>query len=282
MQIAAELEGDARCLYTGALGWISPDGDFRLNVAIRTIELANDGRGRLGVGSGIVADSSVADEWEECLLKASFLRECDPGIKLIETLRREGGVYPMWRGHLERLRRSAEWLGFPLDEQALLRQLGAQPTAGTWRIRLTLDKAGAFEVQSFPLDPAPPGRQVATIADARIDADDPLRGHKTTARRLYDEALRGLSSDSGVFDRVFLNQRGEVAEGARSNVFVERDGVLLTPPVASGALPGVLRAELLATGKAREAVLLPADLEGGFWLGNALRGLVPVTLVAKA
>jgi para-aminobenzoate synthetase/4-amino-4-deoxychorismate lyase len=85
-----------------------------------------------------------------------------------------------------------------------------------------------------------------------------------------------------VFDRVFLNQRGEVAEGARSNVFVERDGVLLTPPVASGALPGVLRAELLATGKAREAVLLPADLEGGFWLGNALRGLVPVTLVARA
>jgi para-aminobenzoate synthetase/4-amino-4-deoxychorismate lyase len=282
MQIAAELEGDARCLYTGALGWISPDGDFRLNVAIRTIELANDGCGRLGVGSGIVADSAAADEWQECLLKASFLRECDPGIKLIETLRREGGVYPMWRGHLERLRRSAEWLGFPLDEQALLRQLGVQPMAGTWRVRLTLDKSGVIEVQSVPLDASPPGRLGATIAAARIDADDPLRRHKTTARCLYDEALRGLSPGSGVFDRVFLNQRGEVAEGARSNVFVERDGVLLTPPVASGALPGVLRAELLATGKARESVLLPADLEGAFWLGNALRGLVPVMLAPEA
>ena len=77
---------------------------------------------------------------------------------------------------------------------------------------------------------------------------------------------------------VFLNERGEVAEGARSSVFVERDGVLLTPPLNSGALPGVLRAALLASGRAREAMLMPADLAGGFWLGNALRGLIPVAL----
>jgi para-aminobenzoate synthetase/4-amino-4-deoxychorismate lyase len=69
-----------------------------------------------------------------------------------------------------------------------------------------------------------------------------------------------------------------VAEGARSNVFVERDGLLWTPPLESGALPGVLRAELLAAGLAREAVLRPPDLAGGFWLGNALRGLVAVDL----
>lgn len=90
--------------------------------------------------------------------------------------------------------------------------------------------------------------------------------------------MHSLPADSPIFDLVFLNERGEVAEGARSNIFVERDGVLLTPPIESGALPGVLRADLLARGQAREAVLRPADLAGGFWMGNALRGLIRVTL----
>jgi len=278
MQIAAELESAPRGAYTGALGWLAPDGDFRLNVAIRTLELAADGRGKLGVGSGIVADSQPAAEWQECQLKAGFLRDADPGLKLIETLRREGGVYPMWAGHLARLRRSAAYFGFPLDEDRLMRELGRQPARGTWRVRLTLDKAGGIDVQAVAFDGSAPAHHLAAMAEQRIDSGDVLRRHKTTARPLYDAALAGLPADSPVFDLVFLNELGEVAEGARSNVFVERDGLLLTPPLASGALPGVLRADLLAGGKAREAVLWPADLADGFWLGNALRGLVRVTL----
>jgi len=278
MQIIGELEPGPRGLYTGAFGWLAPDGDCRLNVAIRTLELDAGRRGRLGIGSGIVADSEAAAEWAECRLKAAFLRDCDPGLQLIETLRRDNGVYPMWAGHYERLRRSAAWFGFPVDEQALLRALAEQPTTGTWRVRLTLDKAGKIEVQSFPLAATPPQTLGAWLAETPIDADDPLRRHKTTARAVYDAALAALPADGSVFDAVFLNQRGEVAEGARSNVFVERDGVLLTPPLRSGALPGVLRASLLARGRAREAVLRPADLADGFWLGNALRGLIPVEL----
>jgi len=279
MQIAAELEKTERGIYTGALGWLAPDGDFRLNVAIRTLELGADGRGKLGLGSGIVADSQPEAEWLECQLKSKFLRDCDPGLKLIETLRRDDGVYPMWARHLARLKRSAAYFGFPLDEQVLFKELGRQPTRGTWRVRLTLDKAGALDVQAVAFDGAAPEVRVAALAEQPIDSRDVLRRHKTTVRPLYDAALRSLPADSPVFDLVFLNERGEVAEGARSNVFVERDGVLLTPPLDSGALPGVLRASLLASGKAREAVLWPEDLAEGFWLGNALRGLVRVTLL---
>ena len=280
MQIIGELEAAPRGIYTGAFGWLAPDGDFRLNVAIRTLELAAGGRGRMGIGSGIVADSEPAAEWAECGLKAGFLRDCDPGLQLIETLRRDGGVYPMWQGHLARLRHSATWLGFPLDEQALCRKLAGQPTSGIWRVRLTLDQAGEIVVQSFPLAVTSPEPLNAVLAASAIDADDPLRRHKTTARQLYDEALRDLPG--GCFDAIFLNQRGEIAEGARSNIFVERDGILLTPPLDSGALPGVLRASLLASGRAREAVLYPADLAEGFWLGNALRGLLPARLLSTA
>jgi para-aminobenzoate synthetase/4-amino-4-deoxychorismate lyase len=276
MQIAGDLEGTPRGLYTGALGWLAPDGDFRLNVAIRTLELATDGTGKLGIGSGIVADSEPVAEWRECLLKAGFLRDCDPGLRLIETLRWEAGHAPRLEGHLARLRHSAAWLGFPLNEAELHEKLAALPPEGLWRIRLTLGKAGDVDIAHFPLAPEPAGPRWAELPKARIDANDPLRRHKTTERALYDAALKNLPA--GVFDVVFLNERGEVAEGARSNVFVERDGVLLTPPLSSGALPGVLRAELLASGKAKEAELWPDDLANGFWLGNALRGLIRVEL----
>jgi para-aminobenzoate synthetase/4-amino-4-deoxychorismate lyase len=278
MQIVGELESAPRGAYTGALGWLAPNGDCRLNVAIRTLELGADGRGKLGIGSGIVADSDGAAEWAECQLKAGFLRACDPGIRLIETLRREDGVYPRLAGHLERLRRSAEWLGFAFDEGAVSAALAGQPPSGCWRVRLTLGKDGRIDAASFPLGEEPTGPRHARLASEAIVSAYPLRRHKTTDRAIYDAALATLADDPQLFDVVFLNERGEVAEGARSNVFVERDGSLLTPPLSSGALPGVLRAELLAEGKAREAVLRPVDLAGGFWLGNALRGMVWVTL----
>lgn len=278
MQIAAELERKPRSAYTGALGWLAPDGDFRLNVAIRTLALATDGRGKLGVGSGIVADSEPAAEWQESLLKANFLRDSDPGLKLIETLRRDGGVYPLWAGHLARLKRSAAFFGFPLDEQLLFRELGQQPARGTWRVRLTLDKAGVIDVQAVAFDGAELAMCHARMAEQCIDSNDLLRRHKTTSRAIYDLALATIAQDANIFDLIFLNERGEVAEGARSNVFVERDGVLLTPPLSSGALPGVLRSSLLANGRAREAVLWPVDLQQGFYLGNALRGLIKNTL----
>lgn len=278
MQIVAELESSPRGLYTGALGWLAPNGDFRLNVAIRTLELAVGRVGKLGVGGGIVADSQPGSEWQECLLKAKFLRDCDPGLLLIETLRRENGQYPRLAGHLRRLRRSAAWFGFHLDELALSRCLAEQPVNGVWRVRLTLAKSGAIDVQSFALADEPVGARFAQLATQRIDSSDLLRRHKTTERQIYDQALAQLGPDTSVFDLVFLNERGEVAEGARSNVFVERDGLLLTPPLTCGCLPGVLRAELLDAGSALESVLQPADLQSGFYLGNALRGLIRVNL----
>ena len=278
MQIIGELEGGARGLYTGSLGWIAPDGDFRLNVAIRTLELLPGHAGRLGIGSGIVADSGAADEWQECVIKANFLADLEPGVELVETLRRENGKYPRLAGHMARIETSARWLGFAFDPGKVREALAQPPAEGAWRVRLALARSGEVALRAEPLLPEPAGPRQAQLATVRIDPDNPLRRHKTTDRAVYDEALAALADRPEVFDAVFLNLRGEVAEGARSNVFVERDGILLTPPVGSGALPGVLRAELIASGRAREAVLLPGDLAGGFWLGNALRGLVKVSL----
>jgi para-aminobenzoate synthetase/4-amino-4-deoxychorismate lyase len=87
---------------------------------------------------------------------------------------------------------------------------------------------------------------------------------------LYDGEAARLGSD----EVVFLNERGEVTEGVRSNIFVERDGVLLTPPLTAGVPNGRLRAELITAGKAREATLFPEDLAKGLFFGNSLRGLI--------
>jgi len=283
MQRIAELEGSPRGLYTGALGWLAPGGDCRFNVAIRTIETAPGQHGRLMVGSGIVADSEPQREYAECLLKASFLTGFDPGFALIETLRLEGGCYPLLSLHLERLQASARALGFacPLAavSAALTREAGVCHS-GLHRVRLTLARDGRCAVASAPLQDEIGKQWRVLLAEERLPANDYLRHHKTTARAAYDRALERLAAFPEVFDVLFLNEAGEVCEGARSSVFVERDGRLLTPPLASGLLPGVLRRTLLESGRAVEQVLHRDDLQQGsaLYVGNAVRGLLPVML----
>ncbi|MBK7356944.1 MAG: aminodeoxychorismate synthase component I [Propionivibrio sp.] len=284
MQRIAQLEVAPRGLYTGALGWLSPGGDCRFNVAIRTLEVAPDGQGTLGVGSGIVIDSSPASEYAECLLKSRFLTRFDPGFGLIETLCLERGVLQRLELHLERLQASAQVLGFACDIAAISAGLAEQASmhsTGPRRIRLTLAHDGRFQISQAVLeDCALPA--LAVLAEERVDPGNYLLGHKTSARRMYDRALARLAGCPDFFDAVFLNTRGEVCEGARSNVFIERDGVWLTPPTSSGLLPGVMRRQLLESGRAIEAVLFKEDLLGApaIYLTNSLRGVIPVRLQA--
>jgi 4-amino-4-deoxychorismate lyase len=117
------------------------------------------------------------------------------------------------------------------------------------------------------------------VAAAALDSRDPWLAVKSTERRRHDAARAALAP--GIEEAVFLNERGEVCEGTISNVFADLGEGLVTPPLSAGLLPGVLRAELLARGACREAVLRAADLgRGRLFVGNALRGLVPARLEA--
>jgi para-aminobenzoate synthetase/4-amino-4-deoxychorismate lyase len=263
---------------------VAPGGDCRFNVAIRTLEVAPDGRASLGVPTGIVIDSDPGREYAECLLKSRFLTGFDPGFKLIETMRLEFGKFPLLPLHLQRLAVSARALGFECNVPELAAALAEHSSAcaaGIHRVRLTLAHDGHYRIDLAKLtDNGQPWQVV--LADERLDADDYLLRHKTSARSLYDRALARLADHPGVFDALFLNTRSEVCEGARSNVFIERDGVLLTPPLTCGLLPGVMRRHLLESGRARECVLTLDDLLGAsaIHMANALRGLIPVSLRA--
>jgi para-aminobenzoate synthetase/4-amino-4-deoxychorismate lyase len=84
------------------------------------------------------------------------------------------------------------------------------------------------------------------------------------------------------FDEViFLNEREEVTEGAISNIFIRKEGELLTPPLSSGVLPGIFRRHLLETDRsAKEMILTMQDLESAeaIYLCNSLRGMREIKL----
>ena len=119
------------------------------------------------------------------------------------------------------------------------------------------------------------------VSSSRVDSNDLFLFHKTTRRELYDRERPEYAARVGADEVVYLNERGELTEGSFTNIFIERDGTLLTPALGSGLLPGTLRAELLAEGRARESVLMLDDLEraDAVYLGNSVRGLVPAARI---
>ena len=293
MEIIAELEPAPRGLYTGAIGWFDPPrpgapGDFCLNVPIRTLALqpAANGvrRGEMGVGAGIVHDSVAADEYAECGLKARFLTGLSNDFELFETMyaTREQGARHVKR-HLARLERSARYFGFRWDEAAARAYIAIAceglPPGGECRLRLALNAAGGFAVQSGVLTPLQQPVRVL-LADAPTASDDLFLRHKSTLRAGYDAAWKAAEAQ-GAFDQLHFNERGELTEGGRSSVFVRIGGRWLTPPLASGLLPGVMRAVVLEAWGATETPITRDMLATAeeIVVCNALRGALRAELV---
>lgn len=320
MELIDEIETTPRGLYTGTIGWYDapsdstadaphPCGDFCLSVTIRTLTLdvPNEATGlragTMGVGGGIVLDSVAADELAECRLKAKFLTGADPGFELFETMRasREAGVAHLDR-HLARLAASAAELGFAFEESALREQIDERcahlSAGGEHRFRLALSKEGRVVIVTAPLVPVvtlggqaqgdeAEGSFVGVLLApehgfAPMRSNDWLLRHKTTRRAEYDRGWREAEAH-GAFDTLFFNERGELTEGGRSNVFVKLEGRWWTPPLSAGVLPGVMRAVLLddrAFGAAeRELSLRDVHAAEALLICNALRGALPARIV---
>ncbi|MBX7527964.1 aminodeoxychorismate synthase component I [Qipengyuania vesicularis] len=289
MELIDEVERDARGPYCGAIGRIGADGDAAFNVAIRTLRLTeienSRGKAVLGVGGAIVADSEAHTEWREALLKGAFARSGSPDHRaaqfdLIETMRftPEEGI-ALLEAHLLRMKSSAHELGFSFDRHEARNQLHAccfvldKPS----RVRLLASRSGAIalETSGMPQGWEEPARCV--VLPLPVDPGDWRLRHKTTDRGFYEDG-RAVAQSQGADEALFVREEGLLTEGCITSIFVARDGLLLTPPATLGLLPGVFRQSLLDEGKAREAELTIADLEDGFFLGNALRQLVRAEL----
>ena len=233
-----------------------------------------------------MADSDARTERRECEVKAGFARASSPELiapsfDLIETMEfnPEIGV-ALLELHLERMKNSAGTLGFTFDRHAARNQIQAlcfeldKPA----KLRLLTARSGAIALDTAPM-PAPFEEALPVVALPHpLDPTDWRLAHKTSDRGFYEDAMEAAGS-MGAREAILVREDGLVTEGCWTNVFVDRDGELLTPPTSLGLLPGVLRSFLIEKSQVREAELSLDDLAGGFQLGNAVRGLFAAKLI---
>jgi para-aminobenzoate synthetase / 4-amino-4-deoxychorismate lyase len=257
MQIIAALEATPRCIYTGTIGFIAPDRVAQFNVAIRTVLVGRErGRAEYGVGGGIVWDSDAAEEYAECRVKARVLSEKPVAFALLESLLWEPGEgYFLLERHLERLRESAQYFGYPVDIDAVvarLKTLSSGLRQGPYKVRLLVARSGEISCEAAHLEAASGAAARVSLATEPVDPSNRFLYHKTTNRRLYERARAGRPEADDV---LLWNERGEVTESTIANLVVQVDRDMLTPPVDSGLLPGVFRGWLLDQGLVREQVI---------------------------
>ncbi|MBA2301685.1 MAG: chorismate-binding protein [Acidobacteria bacterium] len=292
MRIIRDLESTPRGIYTGAIGYVSPRGRAHFNVAIRTVSIDRKaGLAGFGVGSGVVWDSVDRDEYDECLLKAAVLQTVThlrrlprranaayivgdpPGFRLLESIAwtpSEGFV--LLDPHLDRLHASADCFGFPCDlkEVRMLLAGVVEDLRGPAKVRVLLEGTGSVLCEAVDLNPLPHPVRLA-LASEPIDPADVFLYHKTTNRSLYE---RARASQPGADAVILWNDSGDITEATESNIVVQRGDRKITPPIACGLLPGILRANLLESGEIAEGRLSKDDLLASdrIWLINSVRG----------
>lgn len=280
MRIIADLETASRRIYTGSIGYMAPGRRAQFNVAIRTV-LVNrmHQTAEYGMGGGIIWDSTAEAEWQECLVKARVLTAITPAFDLLETLAwQPDNGYVLIEAHLVRLAASAAYFGRTLNpamiRHTLMAAVAHQPTQPQ-RVRLRVPADGIPVVEVQPLVPLPEPYRVAW-ATQPVNPCDPWLYHKTTHRRVYEEAQAAAPAADDV---LLFNTRNELTESCIANIIVEIEGRLVTPPVACGLLPGTLREHLLAKGIVSERIITRAELHPNtrIFLANAVRGLWEVT-----
>jgi para-aminobenzoate synthetase / 4-amino-4-deoxychorismate lyase len=229
----------------------------------------------------------------ERFFKVRSLYGSDVSFQLLETMygTREEGIRNFER-HVQRLKSSAQHFNFIFDEvvfrQSLERQCTEMLHDTPYRVRATLHASGQIDSKETPMPPLPENTVSLLLAPdygfAAQSSGNELLIHKTTHRDEYNRAWQTAEA-LGVFDVLFFNERNELTEGSRSNVFVQLNGQWWTPPVSSGLLPGIMRALILEDDQwnARERIITLADIEGveGIMVCNALRGPMPAKLMRK-
>jgi para-aminobenzoate synthetase/4-amino-4-deoxychorismate lyase len=276
MEIIAELEATPRGIYTGCIGFIAPKRKAQFNVAIRTVVIDKEAQqASYHVGSGIVWDSRGEEEYRECLIKARVLTEKLPEFSLLETMlwRPKEGIFLLPQ-HLRRLRKSAAYFNFDVEmkhiEQILTEKTAHLPPT-FHKVRLTVSADGTASCEVAPIilhNPCPPVR--LRPAKLPIDPNNVFLYHKTTHRRIYEDAL---TSCPGCDDVLMWNKRHEVTETTIASVIVQFGGRLFTPPIRCGLLPGTYREWLLEQGRVSERIITLEELEKAehIYLVNSVR-----------
>lgn len=283
MHKIAELETTPRGVYCGAIGFLTPDKNAVFNVPIRTVTIDHrNGHARYGVGGGVTWDSTSEGEFKELQTKAEVLTARRPKFRLLESLKLENGKYPLMDYHLSRLSDSAAYFNFAIDTAAVehrLAELAAVFPAGTFKVRLLLNKSGGITAEAQETSTINEPVKCA-IAAAPVNRESPFLYHKTTHRQAYEKAAEKLSPEA--FSVLLWNEKEELTEFTIGNLVVEIDGEFVTPPVSCGLLPGTLRQKLLDAGEVKEKIIMKNELGSydAIWFINSVRGWLRVEMIS--
>ncbi len=279
MQIINETEKEQRKIYTGTLGFLTPEKNAVFNIPIRTV-LLNDKNAELGIGSGVVYDSKAILEFSECLGKAKFLTILSKPFALIETIRiiKNKGYFLMDL-HLRRLKKSCDFFKFNYNLKKIKKNLLKIRDDNDYKIRLLVFPDGNFKIEKFLY--IKNKRELITFSEYKTDPENIFFYHKTTKRGIYENELK-KARKKGFYDVIFLNKKNELTEGCISNIFIRKGKKFFTPPVKCGLLPGVYREYLLKKNpdKFKEKVLYAKDVFNAdeIYLCNSVEGLKRVFL----
>ncbi|MGB2234462.1 MAG: aminotransferase class IV family protein [Candidatus Puniceispirillum sp.] len=195
------------------------------------------------------------------------------------------GGFDRGNAHLRRMASSARRFGLPFDPHAIHAALDNELNGllDEKRVRIALYEDGELDIDIAEAPPVETGKWRLGLAETRLNADDMWLRHKTSNRRLYeDDRTSFCGGDAPQFDElIYLNQSDELCEGTITSLFIDDGkGILKTPALSCGLLPGILRETMLQSGEAVEAVLTLDDVRyaKGLFVGNSLRGLIPAEL----
>lgn len=277
MEIIADIESSPRRIYTGSIGFVAPGRRAQFNVAIRTVLIHKpSARAEYGVGGGIVWDSTPTGEYEESLTKTKVLTPHPGDFDLLETMLWSPGIgYSLLEYHLKRLSRSAEYFGFKVDLRKIREELArivADLPVEPYRVHMLVSRGGGIHCETSVLKSASMRFGDVVLAKTPIDIHNVFLYHKTTCRTMYEDAIRMCSGNDDV---LLFNEARHVTETTVANIAVEIDGVLYTPPVRCGLLPGTQRAMMLEHALLQERIISVEEIlaSSSVYLMNSVRGI---------
>ena len=264
MKIIEKVEKGARNIYCGAIGLISPE-KMIFSVPIRILQKQSNKKNfYCRVGGAIVWDSDIQEEWEETVTKTKFL---NTDFQIIETIKIENGRLLFEKEHFTRMEKCAKYFGFQFKKPAIsVEQDGI--------LRLLLKRNGEICQEYKPIINNITNK--ITISPIKTDSSNEFLYYKTTYRPWFYEAMKKIAAGK-IYDEVFFNKKGELTEGARSNIILQINGELYTPPEECGLLKGIY---LKSMKNVHEKILYKSDLENAekIFCVNSVRGMVEVKL----
>jgi para-aminobenzoate synthetase/4-amino-4-deoxychorismate lyase len=280
MSYIKALEESPRGVYCGTIGYLTPNKEAVFNVPIRTV-MINDHthEATYGVGGGITWDSIDTAEFDEVQTKAKVLDIDMPEFSLLESFSLKDGIIQRFEQHMRRLLQSAEVFGYPVNLQTfeqIKQQIESEYSTGQYKVRWLIDKVGQLSVDVLEIKKmAEP--VVCYLAKQPIAKHHLFSRYKTTYRNHYQACEVTVPRN---FSTLLYNEASELTEFTIGNVVLQIKGVLYTPPVSSGCLPGIYRQTLVDKQKVTEKVLTLTDLKQAekVYMTNSVRGMVEVIL----